>query len=254
MFRFVLIFISFIAYFPSDVQASHLHAIVIGDTDADNIGNATKITIHKFSQELRKVALMTEMDLNLHLIQEGDLSVKEIYNEIENLTIDADDVVVFFFNGHGYNKQKGHDIWPHMYFTKNNMGLEFSSVVEVILNKNPRLILAISDSCNNLVDYYIPSFKPTPFLGLTNLDYFFKTGYRKLFLQSAGLVQIASAKRGDFSYTNHSNGAFFTNAFLSKLKNEALFAESASWEHLLDETSKQLVFVPQYPLYQLSIQ
>lgn len=169
--------------------------------------------------------------------------------EIENLQVGNNDVVVFYYSGHGANYKK--DKWPTLDFLDKAY---WSSQILAKLNRKcekAKLVLFITDCCNGFYDNgFTPvnSYNPTDENNVVKLFTGFR-GKRK--------VIVTAAKPGQFSYSHKVYGAYFGMAFRSAvIENVSNDMINPTWEKVLKYAS-QLTFQysggkhePQYSIEQ----
>lgn len=154
-----------------------------------------------------------------------------IDREIENLNVGGNDVVVFYYSGHGANLKN--DKWPTLDLLDQPY---WSSRILAKLNKkcgNAKLVLFITDCCNGyLNNNYKPvqSYNPTDENNVAKLFTGFK-GKKK--------VIVTAAKPGQFSYSHLTYGAYFGNAFRQAVKdNTSNDVSDPTWDKVLLDASR----------------
>lgn len=226
-----------------NVDGAKLHTILICDTHADNIGSSVEADLRNFRNETHRIAQNTTLELSEKLFIGQEVN-KEALAFIADLSIDADDAVIFYFSGHGYrpsNVSPEVNQWPHLYLTPADKGVDFLEVAERLMHKNPRLMLVVSDCCNNIIpEMYAPTTMPIPAETPEARGANRKRNYNKLFQESTGYYIITSASPGEFSWGTL-GGGIFTNAFLRSLKLAADSHNTADWIAILDRASLYVV-------------
>ncbi|MDE6215990.1 caspase family protein [Bacteroides sp.] len=186
---------------------------------------------------------------NLRSHSGSEFTTGYIDREIDNLHIGGNDVVVFYYSGHGANLKN--DKWPTLDLLDQPY---WSSHILARLNKqcgNAKLILFITDCCNGYLNNgYKPvrSYNPTDDNNVARLFIGFK-GKKK--------VIVTAAKPGQFSYSHLTYGAFFGNAFRQAVKeNTSNDVANPTWEKVLQDASKLTIrfsagkHEPQYSIEQ----
>ena len=170
--------------------------------------------------------------------------------ELNQLSCAEDDVILFYYSGHGYRTaSKKDNPWPSLYFSISGKEVDFHNICQKLAAKKPRFLLAIADCCNNV----LPESGAAPLVPLyassKSQHTRIKHNYRRLFLENNGSLLVASSSVGEYSWC-YQKGAVFTLALLDSLKALAT-AKSASWEALLDTTAEAIAD-HQTPFYLLS--
>jgi hypothetical protein len=244
-----------IGIFCGSAEAANIHAIVVCDTLADSIGASVTEDLKKVHQELVKISANTHLKLQEKQFTSKDVNGK-ILDYIKHQTFGNDDVVLFFFSGHGYRTDTKHNnIWPNMYLTPENIGIDFYLVVKTLAEKEPRLIIAIADCCNNIIpeEFEPVKIKRTEFyMGASSQVV--RRNYQNLFLNHSGTIIMSSSKPGEYSWGTR-RGGLFTLALFESLNKEILSPQLADWYVLLDRASLNVVKrdLSQTPQYETNL-
>jgi hypothetical protein len=167
-----------------------------------------------------------------------------------NETIHPDDVVFFYYTGHGLRTDKSQTIWPSIYLPAKQEMIDVHDLVNTMITRPASLYITIADCCNNVVHdtHSSDGFSPPLFAKSQPLS---RSAYKKLFLKSRGLIIASGSVPGKRSWCTQKGGVF-TNAFLTSLRHE-LGAVNPSWNHILTQ-SKMLCQHLQKAQFQVSIQ
>lgn len=248
MSRFCIFFILIIGR----LQGGDLFSIILCDTEAGNISDSIVLDLKYMRNEVARIQSYTQMRL-IETIFEGDaLYPNEIYNFLEGMAFNPDDVVIFYFSGHGYRTpSKGSNPWPNLYFSVAEQGMDFFDVTELLRAKNPRLLLSMCDCCNNSIpDNAAPDVYEKEWMS-ESMDSQIRENYKKLFMDTSGLIMVRSSDVGEYSWCN-AKGALYTLAFLESLKSYIRNSKNVTWEAILSDASLR-VLKHQTPIYELAI-
>lgn len=201
-----------------------LHAIIVADTE--NLGAAwlgvekleigTKSDLTKINKLVTNIASASDMRLDLHIVKGQDFSDKYVRNIINQLNIIRNDVILFYYSGHGTNRKYSSDSWPNLVLGENQDNqTPLDEIVFNIREKNARFYVVLVDACNNFDE----SFATRGMEGPLELTSFNKEGYRKLFSIRGSVIGIAS-KGGERAFGD-SKGGRFTEHMLRELNSEA---------------------------------
>lgn len=254
-FRFFVIGSAFFATLSSfDAEAATLHSIVVCDTTADNIGSSVEADYGILKRELRAIAMITEMDFKETSFTGLDVT-GNILTAIAEMSFGSDDVVFFYFSGHGYRvASKGNNQWPNLYLTPTRRGIDLLEVVTILQDKQPRLLLAIADCCNNVIpEKYAPILVTRKARALMMKAPSVKHNYQQLFVHCSGRIVISGSIPGQTSWCGN-NGGTYTIAFFHSLNQEAYTFSKADWRVVLDRASLNVINedkdqMPQYELF-----
>lgn len=235
--------------------AGEIKAILLCDTKAQNLEKSVASDLKNFQAELQRISTHTGLPLVLHTFTNEKVG-KPFIDELKDIPIEEGDVVLFYFSGHGFRtNSKGSNQWPNLYLTSGKAGIDFYEVYQLLSKKKPRLLIAFSDCCNNV----LPEKSAPPVLPVHAYKHqkpvsYQKANYKKLFLKTRGTILIGSSMPGEFSWGTQSGG-LYTLAFLKFLLEEVHSPKPADWYVILDKAAKQIVGrqLGQTPQYELHI-
>lgn len=237
------------------LDAANLHTIIICDTHADNIGDSVEADLNRVRAELHRAAYYTKLNVREKLFVDYQVDAN-VLSWLQNYPVNQDDVVFLFFSGHGYRTDsKEGNVWPNLYFTPANRGIDFYQLTQIIKEKHPKLMIAIADCCNNVLpEAYAPQLIKNYSLALSYRKPHVKNNYQKLFLHSYGTVIASSSIPGQYSWGTKSGG-LFTLALFESLSEE-VNSFSPRWDALFTRAMTTVVDrdVGQTPQYELSVQ
>ncbi len=234
------------------LQAGDLYSILLCDTYAANISESIENDSINMRKEISRIQLYTQMrsiEINFNGL---DLFPSDIYEYLSNLQFNPDDVVIFYFTGHGYRTpSKINNPWPNLYCSIAGQGIDFREITNLLLEKNPRLLLSLCDCCNNSI--------PDPVApDVVSRDWAYKltesqvkSNYEKLYLETSGLIMIRSSEVGEYSWCN-SKGAIYTLALLDSLQYYIRNYKDVYWDTILTGANKKVIKY-QKPVYELAI-
>ena len=162
------------------------------------------------------------------------------------ITPGPQDIVVFYYSGHGYRLPKDTKRYPFIDLrakpTDNYLTecLNIEAVFATIKRKNARLNLVISDCCNSLVE--TPNAAGTGLSGTKSLGTNFSfNNVKTLFLNPTPMSILATAADVDQKATsNNYYGGFFTNLLLRSLNSYgSIFQTLPNWQQVLTSARNQ---------------
>ncbi len=219
----------FITSLPTFVGAATLHSIIVADVTDKGIGADQDVAaIQKLTDTIRRATCLGGQDI---LVEAGRGKSQEVNKIVSNLSVSPDDVVFFYYSGHGANPGGG-DRWPVMGVegkTGSNP-LKLSAVKDALQRKNPRLLITMADACN--------VFAP----GITQRGRAQKSepsGFKKLFLGYKGVIIASSSVPGQFSFGDPQGGGTFTRQLLSVL-NQVQASANPDWESIKVGATKEI--------------
>jgi Caspase domain len=202
------------------LNAANLHTIIICDTHADNIGDSVEADLNRVRAEMHRAAYYTKLNVRETLFIDDEVD-GGILSWLNDYSIADNDVVFLFFSGHGYRTDSKEDnVWPNLYFTPANRGIDFYQLTQIIKEKQPKLLIAIADCCNNVLpEAYAPPLLKDHSYALSYRKPNMKNNYEKLFLHTYGSIIASSSIPGQYSWGTKSGG-LFTLALFDSLNHE----------------------------------
>lgn len=205
-----------------------LHAIIVADTlnlgfdwlPRDPKSIRTDIGTTEDSKLIREfvnnVQKATGLRLSVKTIDDSGFNDKNVINAINNIVAKPDDIIFFYYTGHGINRgQHRNQKLPNLVLSGiESDQLSLDSIASTILSKNARLSIVLADACNN----FIPTGSAKGMDTLEQVD-FNSDGYQKLFAVRGSIVGTAS-EMGQTASGEDKKGGYFTRHFLREF-NEA---------------------------------
>ena len=165
------------------------------------------------------------------LIQGEKATLATIQQSLQNMQSNKDDVLLFYFSGHGGMEQGETFINTHddkFFFRKD--------LTKILTEKQGRLRIAITDACSNAIDGYSVSRSLSRAAKAANGD--FDEIYKTLFYNYEGMLDIAASSKGEYAWSTDDLGGFFTHYFIKEgmLKNP-----SANWNDVFEKAKDRTV-------------
>lgn len=203
----------------TSVRAQTINWIIFADTHDKHNGTEVKSSMHAFSSQF--------IDrINDAIIPEGYLPKVRTYSGseftearcvqiINNLTCGKDDIIVFYYLGHGGRAQLGEKgaeyekkyPWPDLVFDKSEThetinGQTLDMIHNKLKNKGARLTVTLGMCCNIQSSKFARHDRVSPHASKYKIvsKKFAKKVGKALFLRHKGDVLVASAQPNQFSY------------------------------------------------------
>ncbi|MCC6461240.1 MAG: caspase family protein [Saprospiraceae bacterium] len=196
----IFIFLSiFVLSLPGYSQT--LHALLFVNEKEQGRETDRKADMDNMKVFFREIAAQLGYSYNLRDNSDTQFTAAEVNQEIAGLNVQKNDVVVFYYSGHGYNE--GSDQWPTLNFKDKNYWL--SDILKQLngRTRSAKLVLCVADCCNKgMSNAALPaeSFNP---ISSANMKALF-TGF-----QGRKTVLMSASKQGQFSWSDLQRGALF---------------------------------------------
>ncbi len=242
MKHLVKIFIAFIALCPLRAGAQSIHLISFADTDDDKIGQATIVDRENMIREISNLASYIDYDIFVYDYYGDECNKDYLYEVVDEADITPEDIVVFFYSGHGARAMNNEeDPFPQMCLGS-NYDSEFVPVQKIVNKlalKNPKFILAVSNCCNK-EDRNV-SIKPllAQMSGASSISSVDNEAYRQLINNAAGQAVITSSKAGQYSWCVAGTGGLFTCDFLDVLLLVGQGKVAPYWEDVFSQVQQK---------------
>jgi Caspase domain len=212
-------------------QTGKIHVLMFTDTYS-NIAESCKRDRDDMKKELQNIQENTGLEVVYY--DQYSYSPQAATQAINSLSCGSNDVIFFYYTGHGYRYANQSSPYPYMAFnahTRSELSssdmLSLTEVSDVLRTKNARLVLTFGDLCNSVMPLNEPR--------QMDVEINSSSPYRTLFLNSRGYVIATSSKAGQPSIATPS-GSIWTKQFLNALKETVNKRQAITWEKLLSDT------------------
>ena len=238
---FAYVFLSLVLCFSFSTKTfpQALHAIVFADTNDPNIGKCDKQDYINMTMEMSTIASATGLRLEKYFYSGTDCSKSSLMAVLDRLQTSPDDVVLFYYSGHGTRSVQDKSAYPQMCLGSRRDS-EFVPLEYVLqrLNGLPaRLKIVFGDCCNSVAPGVTS--KEQSSKGFTVLSKNPVDAYTNLFMNYKGSIIATGSQKGENSITLAYNdgspaGGAFTVFFLSSLQLVVSRGLDADWKDILD--------------------
>ncbi|MEL6639096.1 MAG: caspase family protein [Bacteroidota bacterium] len=205
------------------LRSQTLHALLFVNQQEQGREVDRSADLNNMSVFCEEIANQIGYRLNLRTNSGNEFTAREVDREINNLDVRNNDVVIFYYGGHGYNE--GNDKWPTLNLTDRNYW--YSDILKV-LNQHKskaKLMLCIAACCNRGYDNArLPgaTFNPVSAANMKALFTDFK---------GKKTILMSSSKQGQLSWSDKRRGSLFGISLRSaiyELTNNAI--TNPTWE------------------------
>ena len=230
--------------------------IVVANTLDDTIGKGCALDVKTVRSTIHH--LVSEMEFSLvELIIDGYYySNENVLSAIELLKPGNDDIVVFYYTGHGFRFQKEKQLKPPQIDLQsspatnkiddiNKTTKNLHEIFDMIKTKGARLNIVIGDCCNDDINF-TRKFNKRDKNGLDEKDHkpaINKDTCKEMFCTSSSSMLVAAADEGLLAIVDDGVGSIFTTKFTDNLKKKLASPlankNEMHWEELLEKIKEE---------------
>lgn len=244
MQKIIYFFLACSLYFSNmTAREASLHAIIMADLSAANIERIVEKDVARLLSEISRISKYAQLEVCEKIFLGSIKDPERLHTYIKDLHVEPDDVLLFYFSGHGFRTPDEELAWPSLAFEEADVGIRFEELAALLVQKQAHLTLLFADCCNNILP---TNSAPKP-IQLIEKNKNYASGmqehidsYRKLFLESNGILMVASAPAGEYSQGSDSEGSIFTKALILALQ-EVCQNASPSWQAVMDKAQSLLL-------------
>lgn len=230
-------------------NAQTIHWLTFIDTTDPNVGaidvNGRKVLYSRFIDKVNAAIMEKGYKSNIQDVYGTNLSPQKCKEMVSNLKVEPQDVVVFYYIGHGTHGTQGGDVWPMMFMGQDdpNMVIPLKWVHDQIKAKNPKLTATIGMCCNvyqQIKRSGTPSFSVN--YGSSTLSDVEKSAIQDMFLGYKGDFLVTSASPGQSSLggdTTFGPMDFFT-CILVKVFEDYAYDGYLEWSDFFDTVKNSI--------------
>ncbi len=237
---------------PSGVMSAttaKLFMILVANTNDPSIGSTCDIDKNATLKTFQQIAEYLEIPFVPNLIYGPQYNKKNVETAINGLKPSSNDIVVFYYTGHGYANDNDGYTFPYLDLRTKDfqpMSKEFAmnmqDIFKQIKGKGARLNLVLSDCCNadpNLTNNISAGMAS---LRSSSIGWSLENCQNLFLKQPNTSILMTAAQKGEVSAGNNVYGGFFTFNFRESLEKKlGLFSQFVSWKDLLDAAKSQTI-------------
>lgn len=188
-------------------SANTIHWITFIDTKDPNVGSfdiyGRKFLYSQWVNKVNAALAQCGYSAKTYDFYDNETSPENCKRIVENFRCDSNDIVVFYYMGHGGRAYKDKSIFPQMLLAQEDDSkcIPLTWVHETLSNSQPRLLLTIGMCCNSFAPGMTPkesiAFYPNNNIAQYSIDEM--QSIRKLFLENRGNVIVSSSSAGQIS-------------------------------------------------------
>lgn len=225
-----------------------MHLVIVANTAITDIGPSCEKDKQRMIAEMESVTDALGIPMKQYIIDGKDLSKENVSSTLNNLSPGSNDVVVFFYTGHGFRWSNQTDQYSNMDFRYNpytqistETCMTVSEVSNIIASKGARLNISLADCCNS--DIGVNARSSEKFLASRSDPNYDEKKLARLFLNAKGTILSCAASPGEVSWCNESDGGFFMFSFFQAFHEEVGYlSDEATWDEILTNAKKYAVY------------
>lgn len=223
---------------PTLSQTDRLHAVIVGDTNDQELSLGVRVNIERYEALAREIASATSRTSNVQVIKGNDFNCSNIIGALNALTMGPKDIVMFFYAGHGFRVFGQRSRFPRLWCNATTPAgtplLEDITMALWTRAPQPRLVFSMADACN--ADLGAPPPQPADDAAKVRR----KEAMTRLFAEHRGTLLLAGADMGEFSWYNvlGTAGGQFTLQLMRSLEEEFDRGKQASWDRVITQATR----------------
>ncbi len=233
--KIIITLIISIITWPIFAQNGTIHLICYIDRYS-NIAESCKKDFENIKTLITDVAKDLNIPIKVYDIEFYSTASKKF---ISDFKCGPNDIVFYYYSGHGFRYDDQDVVWPYMNVCKSNndpiekCALSLNWVYQELEKKGPRLTISMGDCCNSLIGMNEP--KMSLSRSLSYRSQHAPDGYKKLFLETKGVVVASGSIAGQYSLGTE-DGGIYSNSLIEVLKNSRENS-AVSWQAVLAKTT-----------------
>ncbi|MCK9271664.1 MAG: caspase family protein [Bacteroidales bacterium] len=253
----------------NQTSAQTLHCIIAGATNEQNsvIREGTRLSINALMNEIEAIEKYTSVRRKVYELTGANFKKEHLQKTLRDINCDENDVILFYYNGHGFRYRDQSDKWPTLFmgyhiegFDDTYLrGISLNEIANELKSKDARLTILIADCCNGELSVSSPF--DIEVNGIASLSFSVRNSerFKELYEQSSGFIIASSSEPGQTSGISNRYGGYFTNSFLEIHKELTSISNYADWNDLLEKTKERTISVTklnyrkQTPQFQIEI-
>lgn len=229
-------------------QQTKLHLVLVANTEDVSIGSTCIVDKDATYKTFSSIAEFLGIGFSPKVISGKDFSKLNVENAINELQPAGNDIVVFYYSGHGFSDSKDRHTYPYLDLrdkVSQQFGgpyaLNLEDIYLKIRSKGARLNLVLSDCCNadpNLSNIHTGEVATTRHSSVGwNMQ-----NCRALFLnEKPASIMMTAASKGELSAGNSTGGIFTFNFRETMEKSFGPFYNVLNWQQVLNLSKQQTI-------------
>ncbi len=227
----------------NDLSSATLHLLLVTNSNDGTLGTGFLANHRKLKSLFKDVASTCNMRFNFKEVIGDDFSKTTVENTVGNVETGSNDMIVFYYSGHGFRFADQTSVWPRIDLRDgisqnislaNSMNLDFD-VYQPLAKKGARLTIVIGECCNTSAGG-TPS-RSDPVIMSPGQNMLSAASVKALF-NKEGNILLATSSMEQPSWYYVASGGYFCNSLLDNSLSDVGFTSSnnnISWNKIFEE-------------------
>lgn len=236
----------------SSQKKTKIYMIIVTDTLDEKAGKACKRDMENMSFVFTNISKKAGLAPPVITYVSGkSFNKKGVLNALSKTNPGPDDILIYYYSGHGYREAGDSSALPKMVLSNNytmatlrENSLAMQTVVDNISKKKSRLNLVFNDCCN--VETALPAATgKNPLISPKSIGLPLSIeNFVKLFLTPKGTITGSSSRPAEYSVGNPDKGGFFTWYLLMALETQlSRYNRNIAWDDIFAEAGKNATYL-----------
>ncbi len=228
--------------------------LIVANTNDPEVGSSAVLDVSRVVNTFDTIAHFMGIQMPKPVIISGATYDKaHVQKAIRDLRPDVNDIVVFYYSGHGFRKKQDPrqfpyiDLRPKPDSTYNVNSLNIKDIYDSIRlkPKSARLNIVLSDCCNTIPT--AAKKKGKSIVAERGMEDWSGENAAKLFINTTASILLTAADVGEEASCDSTVGSFFTIYFKAALENNLVKTnKNPDWNQVVKETKEETAFKVQH--------
>lgn len=235
------------------VHGGRLHTIIFADTNDPKIGASVLQDYYSLSVEASTIAAATGLQMKSYFFKGDQCTNANLVQLLDKLRTDKDDVILFYYTGHGTRSREDVSEFPQMCLGSryDDDFYPLENVQKRLEQQPARLKIVIGDCCNSITPGV--SAKQFESRSVTVLSREPVNVYNSLFVGNKGYLITSGSQKGETALGT-AEGGVYTNCILNILKDIAARGMISTWENIMEQAQDMTFqYSKRTPVYSIHI-
>lgn len=227
-----------------------MHLIVVADTQDEEIGPTCEKDRLRVTKNFRELAAFMGIAFKENSVFGDKYNKKNVLTSIQSLRPSPQDIVVFYYTGHGFSNPQDQFQYPHLVLRQASFeplienSLNMENIYKMITAKGARLNLVISDCCNSDPDAIGPIPEDVTRTRSSGVPWDKNTCLSLFMPPNPVSILMTAASKGELAAGNMAYGGFFSYNFKAALDRSLSPFNSmraVTWEQIAKDAQNQTI-------------